>query len=123
MPNLPEPSGKERYAIKEDTTVIPFRHADSIDDPLTENAREGAWRMLAEASKTEADAFVASFAEEMLPDGRQRIVRHGYREVKLVRIEGPLGKLSHLADDGGVDGSPEKRGFRNHVKTRLAFTS
>lgn len=64
--------------MKEDTTVIPFRHANSIDDPLTEIAREGARRMLAEALKAEADAFVASFAEEVLPDGRQRIVRHGY---------------------------------------------
>lgn len=64
--------------MKEDTTVIPFRHANSIDDPLTEIAREGARRMLAEALKAEADAFVASFADEVLPDGRQRVVRHGY---------------------------------------------
>ena len=58
--------------MKEDTTVIPFRHANSIDDPLTEIAREGARRMLAEALRAEADAFVASFADEALPDGRQR---------------------------------------------------
>jgi transposase-like protein len=64
--------------MKEDTTVIPFRHADSIDDPLTEIAREGARRMLAEALKAEADAFVASFADDVLVDGRQRVVRHGY---------------------------------------------
>ena len=64
--------------MKEDTTVIPFRHADSIDDPLTEIAREGARRMLAEALKAEADAFVASFSDDVLPDGRQRVVRHGF---------------------------------------------
>ena len=64
--------------MKEDTTVIPFRHADSIEDPLTELAREGARRMLAEALKAEADAFVASFSDDLLPDGRQRLVRHGY---------------------------------------------
>jgi transposase-like protein len=64
--------------MKEDTTVIPFRHADSIEDPLTEIAREGARRMLAEALKAEADAFVASFANEVLPDGRRRVVRHGF---------------------------------------------
>ncbi len=34
--------------------------------------------MLAEALRAEADAFVASFADDLLPDGRQRIVRHGY---------------------------------------------
>ncbi len=33
--------------------------------------------MLAEALKAEADAFVASFSDERLDDGRQRIVRHG----------------------------------------------
>jgi hypothetical protein len=33
--------------------------------------------MLAEELKAEADAFVASFANERLDDGRQRIVRHG----------------------------------------------
>lgn len=64
--------------MKEDTTVIPFRHVDSVEDPLTEIAREGARRMLAEALKAEADAFVASFADDVLPDGRQRLVRHGF---------------------------------------------
>jgi transposase-like protein len=64
--------------MREDTTVIPFRHAESIDDPLTEIAREGARRMLAEALKAEADAFVASFADDVLPDGRRRVVRHGF---------------------------------------------
>ena len=64
--------------MKEDTTVIALRHADSVEDPLTEIAREGARRMLAEALRAEADAFVASFADDLLPDGRQRIVRHGY---------------------------------------------
>jgi len=64
--------------MKADTTIIPFRQLDSIDDPLTELAREGARRMLAEALKAEADAFVASFAADLLPDGRQRVVRHGY---------------------------------------------
>jgi putative transposase len=32
-----------------DSTVIPFRQPEAIDDPLTEVAREGARRMLAQA--------------------------------------------------------------------------
>ena len=64
--------------MKRDTTIIPFRHSETPADPLTELAREGARRMLAEALVAEADAFVASFAEERLPDGRQRVVRHGF---------------------------------------------
>ena len=43
--------------MKEATTVIQFRHADSIDDPLTEIVREGARRMLAEALKAEVLGF------------------------------------------------------------------
>src|SRR5690554_287374 len=64
--------------MKNDIDILPFRQSDSITDPLTELAREGARRMLAEALKAEADAFVASSADERLEDGRQRIVRHGF---------------------------------------------
>ena len=64
--------------MKEDTTILPFRQSEKVDDPLTEIAREGARRMLAEALVAEADAFVAGFSEERLMDGRQRIVRHGF---------------------------------------------
>ena len=64
--------------MKEDTTILRFRQSEMMVDPLTELAREGARRMLAEALKAEADAFVASFANEQLEDGRQRIVRHGF---------------------------------------------
>ena len=64
--------------MKKDTQILPFRQSEMIVDPLTELAREGARRMLAEALKAEADAFVASFADEQLEGGRQRIVRHGF---------------------------------------------
>ena len=49
---------------KNDTTILPFRQSETIVDPLTELAREGARRMLAGALKAESDAFVASFADE-----------------------------------------------------------
>lgn len=64
--------------MKEDTTILPFRQSETIIDPLTKLARQGARRMLAEALMAEADAFIASFADEQLEDGRQRIVRHGF---------------------------------------------
>jgi len=64
--------------MKDDTTILPFRQSEKIDDPLTEIAHEGARRMLAEALVAEADAFVAGFSEERLADGQQRIVRHGF---------------------------------------------
>ena len=77
--------------MDEDTTILPFRQSEMIVDPLTELAREGARRMLAEALKAEADAFVASFANEQLEDGRQRIVRHGFGPERQIQTGiGPL---------------------------------
>jgi len=64
--------------MDDDTTITPLHQPGSVDDPLTQIARDGARRMLAAALRAEADAFVAQHAEEMLPDGRQRVVRHGY---------------------------------------------
>ena len=63
--------------MEEDTKLTELRQPHSIDDPLTEIARDGARRMLAAALRAEADAFVADLAEDRLPDGRQRVVRHG----------------------------------------------
>src|ERR1700691_5294804 len=71
-------SRKERYAMSRDTTVIPFRQPEAIDDPLTEVAREGARRMLAQVLIAEAAAFVAQWKDLKLPDGRDRVVRHGH---------------------------------------------
>ena len=42
-----------------DSTVLRLRQPDAIDDPLSELAREGARRMLAQALIAEADAFIA----------------------------------------------------------------
>ena len=64
--------------MTKDTDIIALRQPGSVDDPLTEIARDGARRMLAAALRAEAEAFVAQHAEEVLPDGRQRVVRHGY---------------------------------------------
>jgi hypothetical protein len=64
--------------MSRDTTVIRFRQPDAIDDPLSELAREGARRMLAQVLIAEADAFVAMWKDLKLPDGRDRVVRHGH---------------------------------------------
>ena len=49
--------------MSRDSTVIAFRQPDDIDDPLTELAREGARRMLAQVLIAEADAFVAMWKD------------------------------------------------------------
>jgi transposase-like protein len=77
--------------MNDTTPIIPLRQPDSTGDPLTDLAREGARRMLAEALVAEADAFVASFVEDRLPDGRQRVVRHGFGPER--RIQTGIGAI------------------------------
>ena len=77
--------------MTDDTTIIPFRQPGSIIDPLTEIARDGARRMLMAALKAEADGFVARFSEDLLADGRQRIVRHGAGPERVIQTGiGPI---------------------------------
>ena len=87
--------------MSRDTTVIAFRQPDDIDDPLTELAREGARRMLAQVLIAEADAFVAMWKDLKLPDGRDRIVRHGH------------GPRSHDPDRGRTCRGPSRQGARS----------
>ena len=63
--------------MKDDTTITELHQPGTILDPLSEIARDGARRMLMAALKAEAAGFVAQFSEELLLDGRQRIVLHG----------------------------------------------
>ena len=108
--------------MKDDTTIIPFRHADSVEDPLTEIAREGARRMLAEALKAEADAFVASFANDLLPDGRQRVVRHGYGPER--SIQTGIGAINvsrpKVRDRAAVAPAGEKARFTSNILPKWA---
>src|SRR4051794_6858928 len=84
--------------MSRDTTVIAFRQPDNINDPLTELAREGARRMLAQVLVAEADAFVTMWKDLKLPDGRDRIVRHGH------------GPRSHDPDWGRTCRGPSRQG-------------
>ena len=61
--------------MSRDSTVLPFRQPEAIDDPLSELAREGARRMLAQVLIAEADSLVAMWKDLKLPDGRDRVVR------------------------------------------------
>ena len=77
--------------MSRDTTVIRFRQPEAIDDPLSELAREGARRMLAQVLIAEADAFVAKWKDLKLPDGRDRVVRHGHGPQRAIQTGiGPI---------------------------------
>ena len=58
MSSLPEPPERSDTPCR-DTTVIAFRQPEGFDDPLTEVAREGARRMLAQVLIAKAYSFVA----------------------------------------------------------------
>ena len=111
--------------MKEDTTVVPFRHSDSTEDVLTDLAREGARRMLAEALVAEADAFVASFSDEHLADGRQRVVRHGFGPPRVIQtgIGGVEVRRPKVRDRSGNAGHDEKVRFSSYILPKWARRS
>jgi transposase-like protein len=67
------------------TNVVRLRQPDEIDDPLTDVLRAGARRLLAQAVELEAAVFLASMRELKLPDGRDRLVRHGHGPERLIQ--------------------------------------
>ena len=104
-----------------DTTVISFRQPDAVDDPLTELAREGARRMLAQALIAEADAFVALWKDLKLPDGRDRVVRHGHGPHRAIQTGvGPVEvRRGKVRDRGDVD-AEEKIRFTSSILPKWA---
>src|SRR5712664_305538 len=104
-----------------DTTVIRFRQPDAIDDPLTELAREGARRMLAQALIAEADAFVALWKDLKLPDGRDRVVRHGHGPHRAIQTGvGPVEVRRGKVRDRGDVGTEEKIRFTSSILPKWA---
>jgi len=58
---------------------------------LDETFREGARRMLAAALEAEADAYIASVADERDEDGRRLVVRNGHAEPRVIATgAGPI---------------------------------
>ena len=95
--------------MSRDASFIAFRQPDDIDDPLTELAREGARRMLAQVLIAEADAFVARWKDLKLADGRDRIVRHGHGPDRTIQTGvGPVEVRRAKVRDRGDVGTEAK---------------
>lgn len=62
--------------MSENIAVVPLRLP--VDDPLTNILRSGARQLLAQAVEMEAEAFLLAMKGLKLPDGRDRLVRHGH---------------------------------------------
>jgi putative transposase len=105
-----------------DNTVVPLRQPDTIEDPLTAVLRSGARRLLAQAVEAEAEAFLAGMKGARLPDGRDRVVRHGHAPERLIQTGiGPVAvRRAKLRDRGaGADGGERIR-FTSAILPRWA---
>jgi transposase-like protein len=102
------------------SSVVPLRQPDTVDDPLTAVLRDGARRLLAQAIEAEAEAFLAAMREVRLPDGRERLVRHGHGPERLVQTGiGPVAvQRVKLRDRGASAGGADDAGAE-----RIRFTS
>lgn len=111
--------------MTDDTKITRFRQAGSIIDPLTEIALDGARRMLIAALKAEADGFVATFSEDLLADGRQRIVRHGAGPSRVIQTGiGPIEVRRQKVRDRATDVPAEARiRFRSNILPKWARRS
>ena len=107
--------------MSRDTTIVALRQPDNIDDPLTELAREGARRMLAQVLIAEADAFIAMWKDLKLPDGRDRIVRHGHGPDRTIQTGvGPVEVRRAKVRDRGVVGTEAKIRFSSAILPKWA---
>jgi len=88
--------------MNSDSTIVPLRQPEAVDDPLTAVLRSGARRLLAQAVEAEAEAFLAAMKHLRLPDGRERIVRHGHGPERLVQTGIALVLLFHPASPAGT---------------------
>ena len=90
--------------------VVAFKQEGAIDDPLTEILRSGAKRLIEQAVEAEFAAFLASHGDLRLPDGRRRVVRHGYDPVRPIQTGiGPVEVEKPKARDRGASGEDRIR--------------
>ena len=107
-----------------DTTVVALRQPDAVEDPLTTVLRSGARRLLAQAVEAEAEAFLAEMRGLRLPDGRERLVRHGYGPERLVQTGiGPVPVRRVKLRDRGAGSEEERIRFTSALLPRWARRS
>jgi putative transposase len=104
-----------------DSTVVPLRQPEEIDDPLTAILRSGARRLLAQAVEAEAEAFLTSMKDRRLPDGRERVVRHGHGPERTIQTGIGLVAVRRVkVRDRGAGGGGERIRFSSALLPRWA---
>jgi putative transposase len=103
------------------STVVPLRQPETIEDPLTAILRSGARRLLAQAIEAEAEAFLATMKGVPLPDGRERLVRHGHGPERQVQTGiGPVAVRRVKLRDRGTEEAGERIRFASSLLPRWA---
>jgi transposase-like protein len=96
--------------MNETTNIVRLRQPDIIDDPLTDILRAGARKLLAQAIESEAEAYLASMRDLKLPDGRERLVRHGHGPERTLQTGiGPVEVSRVKIRDRGATGADRIR--------------
>ncbi len=104
-----------------DTTLVALRQPGEIEDPLTAILRSGARRLLAQAIEAEVEAFLAGSADLKLPDGRNRLVRHGYGPERTIQTGiGPIEVRRTKLRDRGPGADDERTRFTSAILPRWA---
>jgi putative transposase len=101
------------------STVTPLRQPDAVEDPLTMVLRIGARRLLAQAVEAEAEAFLATMKDMQLPDGRERLVRHGLGPERAIQTGiGPVEVQRVKLRDRGAGKGDERIRFTSAILPR-----
>jgi len=102
------------------STVVSLCQPEETEDLLTAILRSGARRLLAQAVEAEAEAFLATMKAMRLPDGRERVVRHGLGPERLMQTgigRVPVRRVK-LRDRGASEG--ERIRFTSAILPRWA---
>src|SRR4051795_5326403 len=104
-----------------DPRVVARHQPDAVEDPLTAVLRNGARRLLAQAVEAEAEAFLAERRGWRLPDGRERLVRHGHGPERLMQTGiGPVPVRRVKLRDRGASAEAERIRFPSALLPRWA---
>jgi transposase-like protein len=99
--------------MKHDSVVELKKKEPFIEDPITDILRKGARQLLAQALEAEVELFIRQFDEMQDAQGRQRIVRNGYRPQR--ELQSGIGPVPVRA--------PRVRDRETDPSTRMHFKS
>jgi transposase-like protein len=105
-----------------DSSVVPLHKPETLEDPLTAVLRRGARQLLVQAIEAEVEAFLASMKGLQLPDGRERLVRHGFGPERVIQTGiGPVEvRRVKLRDRGAGQAGAARIRFTSAILPRWA---